>query len=351
MAMKLFGHEFNLSTGSLMDIFQEGRKIFNKMSGGSTQTAPSPTSEIRSEGPSTFTAAFSDEDEVAILSFIRLVDVDVFFFVRDLVKRMKEQDSPDFTVDGKKTGVKGQRRNSFLIRLVQLQQKIVEDIHDESEKGKGKQGQAKGQNDGSSSEQERVIRKTVRDDPRLTDKDARVLFLQWLYTLYLRHKLERKLTQPDLDATYVADEKAIDKVITDLESIGVLTIEPLSKKAKDSLTQFLKWAKGEGKEWLMSFDEDAIRLAWIIAGDGKGYDRAKATLEASGKTGSEITAELKREIRARLPATPAEAQARVREVRRNANPMWVTVAKVIGTLVVLYLILEPTIWSAISKFF
>jgi hypothetical protein len=123
---------------------------------------------------------------VAILSFIRLVDTDVFFFVRDLVKRMKEKDAVD----------QGKRRSSFLVRLVQLQQKIVEDIREEpAAKGRGRQGQAKDQKSGAEPEQERVVKKIVRDDPRLTDKDARVLFLQWLYALYLRHSLDRKLTQ------------------------------------------------------------------------------------------------------------------------------------------------------------
>jgi hypothetical protein len=141
----------------------------------------------------------------------------------------------------------------------------------------------------------------------------------------------------------------IDKVITDLEGIGVLTIEPLGKKAKDALTQFLNWAKGEGKEWLMSFDDDAIRLAWIIAGRGKEYDTVKAELIAYGLSPEEVAVALKKRAQAMLPATPAEAQARVREVRQSANPPWVTLVKVVGVLVVLYLILEPIIWSAINN--
>jgi hypothetical protein len=180
----------------------------------------------------------------------------------------------------------------------------------------------------------------VQIDYEFTAEDPRVQFLT---------NLARDLLDSEMGATQEDREKAVRAELLALELIlkrshkNVL-LRHLRIFGKRKLPRHIEWFLTHAGRFGKGVDTASLRLVL-----GNEYNTIRAAGEAAGETPQEIRQELLRQGRLRLPATPAEAQARVREVRRNANPTWVTVAKVISILVVLFFILQPIIWSAIKN--
>lgn len=181
----------------------------------------------------------------------------------------------------------------------------------------------------------------VQIDYAFTAEDPRVQFLT---------NLARDLLDTEMGATQEEREKAVKAELLALELIlkrshkNVLW-RHLRIFGKRKLPRHIKWLLTHASQFGKGVDTASLRL---VLGNNE-YDAIRATGEAANETPQQIREELLRQGRLRLPATPADAQARVREARRSANPPWVTVVKVIGALVVLCLILEPIIWSAINN--
>jgi hypothetical protein len=180
----------------------------------------------------------------------------------------------------------------------------------------------------------------VQVDYEFTADDPRVQFLT---------NLAKDLLDPSMGATPEGREKAVKAELLALELIlkrshKNILWRHLRHFGKRKLPRHIEWFIGHTGRFAKGADTASLRFVL-----GNEYDTIRAAGKAAGETPQEIRQELLRQGRSRLPATPAEAQARVSEARRNARSPMMTIAKVVGVIVILYLVLEPIIWSAINN--